>query len=377
MQPTPFCNIACDYCYLAERDVAHFMSEDVVRAAIRNARDSGLLGRELNVVWHAGEPLAAPVAFYEGAFDIMAEEVGATTAVHHSIQTNAMLIDERWCELFRRRDVHVGVSVDGPAEIHDRHRKTRDGRPTHSRVMQGIEQLQRAGIAFDAIAVVTDASVEQADAIVDFCLAAGILAIGFNVDEQEGVRTRSSLAGADASVEVFFERVFERAADLPDRLRVRELHEAVGRVAAGLPGVTVGGQRMPANPQIVPFATTTVDRTGRFSCFSPELIDQRHPDYGAFDFGNVLHGRMIDALATDRFAAVFDDILAGNQACRDACPYFSLCGGGSPVNKLNERGSFRVAETRYCRQTIQTPIELAMRALEAELPRGCESLESR
>ena len=367
MQPTPFCNIACDYCYLAERDAKRFMSEDVVRAATRNARESGLLGRELNVVWHAGEPLVAPAAFYERAFGIMNEEAGASTAVRHSIQTNAMLIDEPWCDLFRRWGVHVGVSVDGPADIHDRHRKTRDGRPTHARVMQGIERLQRAGIAFDAIAVVTDASLERADAIVDFCLAAGIPAIGFNVDEQEGVRTTSSLAGADASVEGFFERVFERAADVPERLRVRELHEALGRVAAGLPVVTVAGHAMPANPQVMPFATTTIDCTGRFSCFSPELIDQRHADYGSFDFGNVLHGRMIDALATDRFAAVFDDILAGNDACRAACPYFSLCGGGSPVNKLNERGSFRVAETRYCRQTIQTPVELAMQALEAGL----------
>lgn len=367
MQPTPFCNIACDYCYLAERDAKRFMSEDVVRAAIRNARESGLLGRELNVVWHAGEPLVAPAAFYERAFGIMNEEAGASTAVRHSVQTNAMLIDEPWCDLFRRWGVHVGVSVDGPADIHDRHRKTRDGRPTHARVMQGIERLQRAGIAFDAIAVVTDASVERADAIVDFCLAAGIPAIGFNVDEQEGVRTTSSLAGADASVEGFFERVFERAADVPERLRVRELHEALGRVAAGLPVVTVAGHAMPANPQVIPFATTTIDCTGRFSCFSPELIDQRHADYGSFDFGNVLHGRMIGALATDRFAAVFDDILAGNDACRAACPYFSLCGGGSPVNKLNERGSFRVAETRYCRQTIQTPVELAMQALEAGL----------
>lgn len=367
MQPTPFCNIACDYCYLAERDAKRFMSEDVVRAAIRNARESGLLGRELNVVWHAGEPLVAPAAFYERAFGIMNEEAGACTAVRHSIQTNAMLIDEPWCDLFRRWGVHVGVSVDGPADIHDRHRKTRDGRPTHARVMQGIERLQRAGIAFDAIAVVTDASVERADAIVDFCLAAGIPAIGFNVDEQEGVRTTSSLAGADASVEGFFERVFERAADVPERLRVRELHEALGRVAAGLPVVTAAGHPMPANPQVIPFAITTIDCTGRFSCFSPELIDQRHADYGSFDFGNVLHGRMIDALATDRFAAVFDDILAGNDACRAACPYFSLCGGGSPVNKLNERGSFRVAETRYCRQTIKTPVELAMQALEAGL----------
>jgi uncharacterized protein len=367
MQPTPFCNIACDYCYLAERDAARFMSLDVVRATIRNARDSGLLGRELDVVWHAGEPLAVPVTFFERAFDIIREEVGATVAVRQSVQTNGILIDERWCELFVRYGVHVGVSIDGPADIHDHHRKTRDGRPTHARTMQGVERLQRAGVRFDALAVVTDASLDRADDIVDFFLGAGIARVGFNVDEQEGVRTDSSLAGAESRVRAFFARVFERAAEVPERLRVREMHEAVGRVATGLPVVMVAGHPLPANPQVLPFATTTVDCEGRFSCFSPELVDQQHADYGSFVFGNVRRDRMIDALASDRFAAVFDDIVAGCEACRATCPYFSLCGGGAPVNKLNEGGSFTIAATRYCRQTIQTPIELAMAGLEADL----------
>lgn len=367
MQPTPFCNIACDYCYLAGRDVVRFMSLDVVRAAIRNARDSGLLGRELDIVWHAGEPLAAPSMFYERAFEIIDEEVGKAVAVRHSIQTNGILIDERWCDLFVRWGLHVGVSIDGPAEIHDRHRRTRDGRPTHARVMQGIGHLQRSGVDFDALAVVTDASLDRADDIVDFFLDAGIGKVGFNVDEQEGIRVDSSLAGAEPRVRTFLARVFERAADVPERLRIREMHEAVGRVATGLPIAMVRGQPLPANPQVLPFATTTVDCEGRFSCFSPELVDQQHAGYGSFVFGNVLRDRMIDALASDRFAAVFDDILAGCDACRAVCPYFSLCGGGAPVNKLNEGGSFRIAETRYCRQTIQTPIELAMTALESEL----------
>lgn len=366
MQPTPFCNIACDYCYLAERDAARFMSLDVVRATVRNARESGLLGHELDVVWHAGEPLAAPRAFYERAFDIVAEEVGAVV-VRHSVQTNGILIDERWCDLFARWGVHVGVSIDGPAEIHDLHRRTRDGRPTHGRVMQGIERLQRSGVDFDALAVVTDTSLEQADEIVDFFLRSGITKVGFNVDEQEGIHADSSLAEAEPRVRQFFARVFERAAEVPERLRIREMHEAVGRVATGLPLTTVRGRTLPANPQVLPFATTTVAWDGGFSCFSPELIDQRHADHGSFVFGSVLHGRMIDVLGSDRFTAVFDAIFEGCEACRAACPYFALCGGGAPVNKLNERGTFRAAETRYCRQAIQTPIELALVALESEL----------
>lgn len=367
LQPTPFCNIACDYCYLAGRDDARFMSLDVVAATVRNAQASGLLDTELDVVWHAGEPLAATRGFYHDAIACMQAIAGSGTRLRHGVQTNGLLIDADWCELFLRHDVRVGVSLDGPAFIHDRHRRTRDGRPTHARVMAGIETLQRHGVAFDVIAVVTDESLDHADEIVDFFLEAGIAGVGFNVDEQEGVRRESSLAGAAGRFERFLARVFERAAGHADRLRVREFELAVTRVAEGLPPARIGGRLYPWNPQTMPFATTTVDWTGGFSCFSPELIDQAHAGYGGFVLGNVARDSMIGALATDRFRAVFGDILAGVEQCRGECPWFSLCGGGAPVNKLNERASFRVAETRYCRQVVKEPLALALAALEAEL----------
>jgi uncharacterized protein len=367
LQPTPFCNIACDYCYLAERDSARFMSVEVVEATTRNAVASGLLGAEVDVIWHAGEPLVAPRAFYDEAIVGMARIAGPGIVPRHSIQTNGLLIDADWCELFRRHGIRVGVSLDGPAFLHDRHRRTRDGRPTHARVMQGIETLQRHGIEFDVIAVVTSDSLDHPDAIIDFFLEAGIAEIGFNVDEQEGVHRTSTLSGEDGRFERFLGRVFERAGEVAERLRVREFEQAVARVAAGLPETTIAGARLPANPQVLPFATTTVDWTGGFSCFSPELIDQRHPGYGGFVLGNVLQDSMLGALRTERFRSVFEDILAGVGACRNECPYFSLCGGGAPVNKLNEHGSFRSTETRYCRQVVKAPLALALAGLEATL----------
>jgi len=370
LQPTPFCNIACDYCYLADRDTARFMPLEVAEATVRNAAASGLLGPEVDVVWHAGEPLVAPRAFYDEAIARMRDIAGPRTLLRHSVQTNGLLVDGQWCALFRRHDMRVGVSLDGPAFIHDRHRRTRDGHPTHARVMQAIQTLKREGIAFDVIAVVTRDSLDHADAIIDFFLDAGIAEVGFNIDEQEGVNRTSTLSAEDDRFQGFLERIFERAGEHPDRLRVREFEQAVARVAGGLPEATIAGERVPTNPQVLPFATTTVDWTGGFSCFSPELIDQRPARYGGFVFGNVLRDSLIGALQTDRFRAVFDDILAGVDACRSTCPYFNLCGGGAPVNKLNEHGSFRVAETRYCRQVVKAPLAAALAGLEAALARS-------
>lgn len=174
LQPTPFCNIACDYCYLAERDTRRRMSLEVVEAAVENVRASGMLGASLGVVWHAGEPFAVPRTFYEAAFATVEKRIPCSVALSHSIQTNGTPIDDRWAALFPRRGLRVGVSLDGPAFVHDAHRRTRDGKPTHERLMRGIDALRRHRVAFYAIAVVTETSLDHADAIADFFNAIGL-----------------------------------------------------------------------------------------------------------------------------------------------------------------------------------------------------------
>lgn len=370
LQPTPFCNIACDYCYLAERDARRRMPLEVVEAAVENVRASGMLGPSLGVVWHAGEPLAVPRAFYEAAFAAVEKRIPPSVALSHSIQTNGTLVDDRWAALFAGRGVRVGVSLDGPARVHDAHRRTRDGKPTHERVMRGIDALRRHGVAFHAIAVVTEASLDHADAIADFFIAQGIAEVGFNVDEQEGANLRSSLDAAEDRYRAFMRRIFARSAADPERFRVRELERALEAIACGMPGTASGGKWLPDNPQVLPFAITAVDAAGNFSCFSPELLDQSHPRYGPFAFGNVLRDRMSDVLASARFRRLFADIRSGVRACAASCGHFSLCGGGAPVNKLNEHGTFQRTETAYCRRTVQTPLELALELLEAAAAPG-------
>ena len=68
LQPSPFCNIDCDYCYLAERSSTKKMSLEVLHKTLDRVFESGLVGGQLSVVWHAGEPLAVPLAYYEEAF---------------------------------------------------------------------------------------------------------------------------------------------------------------------------------------------------------------------------------------------------------------------------------------------------------------------
>ena len=125
LQPTAFCNINCSYCYLPDRDNKHVLAQSTVTRLFSELFASGWTAPRLTVIWHAGEPLVVPAAFYREAFASIERLRPASVAVHHAFQTNGMLIDADWCALFRDWNVGVGVSIDGPRELHDRHRKTR------------------------------------------------------------------------------------------------------------------------------------------------------------------------------------------------------------------------------------------------------------
>jgi uncharacterized protein len=365
MQPTPFCNLDCTYCYLPARHDKRRLSIPTVEAAIRNVIDSGLLGPELTVIWHAGEPLVMPPEFYAQAFERIAVVVAGRAQVHHSMQTNGTLIDDAWCELFRAWSVRVGISIDGPARIHDRHRKTRSGRGTHRAVMRGARRMCDADLPFYAIVVVTAESVDEPDAILDFFEQAGIADIGLNLEEQEGINSRASLADADERVARFYRRVCERMTSSHGRLRIREFEQARDALLCGLPVFAFGERRYVENEQVRPFEIVSVDWEGNFSTFSPELLGQRHPRFDGFALGNVHRTRLIDVLGTPRFRELFGEIIAGVERCARECSYYFLCGGGAPVNKLFENGRFDSAETEFCRNGIQRPLDAALEALEA------------
>jgi len=368
LQPTPFCNIDCSYCYLPARDDRSRMSIATVEAVARRLLDDGLLGDELAVVWHAGEPLAVPPAFYEEAFAALQRVLGPHVELQHCIQTNATLIDAAWCELFLRHRVKIGVSIDGPAELHDRHRRTRSGRGTHAQVMRGIEQLRRHGIPFHAIAVVTAATLPMADPFTRFFIELAPTELGLNFDEAEGANLRSSLTGHEAAHAEFLRALLPQMQ--AGRLVLRELAQALQLVAQALPLYRWAGEDWPHNVQVLPFALLNVAWNGDFGSFSPELLGQPSNLHGGgFTLGNVFREGLFEAARGPAFAQLWAPIREGVVRCRQSCAHFAYCGGGSPVNKLYECGSLAAAETLYCRAMLKRPFDIALASLEAELPR--------
>lgn len=368
LQPTPFCNIRCDYCYLPDRDDTSRMAPAIARLAVQRLADDGLLGDRLTVLWHAGEPLAMPPAFYDEAIAAIAEAAGADCAVSHALQTNAVLIDDDWCRLFLRHHVRVGVSIDGPAFLHDAHRLSRRGHGTHARAMKGVERLRAHGIAFHAIAVVTAQALAHADAVADFFEALGVTELGCNFDEAEGNHGGSSVAGREDGHRAFLARLFERAAASGGRLSVRERTQALRRLAGGLPTLRWRGIEYPDNAQVQPFAIVNVACNGDFGCFSPELLGFTLPGHGSFTLGNLMQTGYLDSARGEPFDRLWAAIRHGTEACRRSCRYFDFCGGGAPVNKLCENGDLASAETLYCRSMVQRPIELVLAQAQAAAP---------
>ncbi len=365
LQATPFCNIDCAYCYLPDRDSSARMSVATARLAARRLREDGLLGDALTVVWHAGEPLTMPIAFYDEAIAAIAAEIGARCEVTHSIQTNATLIDDAWCALFARHGIAVGISLDGPRALHDRHRRTRTGQGTFERVLRGIAVLRAHGIPFHAIAVVNDATLADPDAFCDFFEAQGITELGCNFDEAEGAHLASSLAGREAAHAAFVARLLERAL-AGSALRVRELQTAFALIAAPLPRIRWRGSAWPANTQALPFAIVSVAANGDFGSFSPELLGQPSLDHGDFVLGNVARERYLASTASARFERLWADIARGIAACERGCAHFGFCGGGAPANKFYENGDLASTETLYCRTMVKRPFDAVLARLERD-----------
>lgn len=360
LQPSPFCNIACDYCYLPHRALRGRMSLATLRQALRLVRDRDLLGPRLEVVWHGGEPLTVPIGHYEEGVSLIRAELPAGVETVIGLQTNGLLLDDRWCGLIAREGLRIGLSLDGPARLHDARRRTRSGAGTHAAVMAAVRRLQEWQIPFRVIAVLTRESLAAPDELLDFFIDHGIRAVGFNVEEIEGVNRSSSLAPAAVERELaaFWERVIDRVRAAPHAIRLRE----IDRTLAMLRDSELG--RHPGNAQNRPLGILSVAHDGALSTFSPELLGLKDDRYGDFLLGHLDALDLDRALAAPAFRRMSEEIAAGRRACAESCAWFAFCRGGAPANKLAERGSFAATETMACRLAEQVVADAVLRALE-------------
>lgn len=359
IQPTPFCNLDCTYCYLPNRSSKKRMNQATLEQIAKVVVAPGWTTSDVTVIWHAGEPLVLPPAWYEDAFALLESYRPAGTQITHAFQTNGTLLRERWLPIAARPDVRLGISLDGPPALHNLRRKTRAGRDTFEAAIRGVRLLRSAGVPFHLITVLGLESLAHADDLMDFYLTEGIERVCFNVEEIEGLNAGSSLDVVDVETAFcrFFERIIARLAALEDPLWIRE-------IAASLATLAVPPLERPANMQTKPLAILSIDCDGNLSTFSPELLGSTGRDFGRFLFGNLADCNPGDILRNRDFLRAWNQIRAGVDACQARCPWFRWCGGGAPANKYFETGSFAATETLYCRLTKKLLLQVVLQAIE-------------
>jgi len=359
LQPTPFCNINCRYCYLPQRDAKTVMALETVIAIFEKIFAAGWASPYLTVIWHAGEPLVLPTSYYQAAFEAIETLRPSGIELRHSIQTNGMLIDREWCDLIKKWHIGVGVSVDGPRHMHDANRVTRAGKGTFDKTIAGIRLLRRENVPFHVITVLTAASMSAPDELLDFYVSEGIDDVCFNVEESEGTYVSGLLASGNAadSFRDFLDRFWTMSRKSS---RIQFIREIDGMI----PRIFRPEQSCAENAQVTPFGMVNIDCHGNVSSFSPELLGYKNTKYNDFIVGNILTESLEDMMRSPAMQAMTRDISAGVEMCRKECDYFSVCGGGAPVNKLAENGSFASSRTVFCSLVQIVPTDLILHALE-------------
>lgn len=154
----PLCNLDCRYCFYLEKENLfpaneNFKMPDAVLETYVRQYIESQPGPEVSFAWQGGEPTLLGVDFFRKVIAFQ-QRYSDGRKIGNALQTNGTLLDDEWCEMLRAHDFLVGVSIDGPASLHDAYRVDKQQRPTFDRVMGGIALLKKHGVEFNTLTVV-------------------------------------------------------------------------------------------------------------------------------------------------------------------------------------------------------------------------------
>ncbi|MBR4989433.1 MAG: anaerobic sulfatase maturase [Bacteroidaceae bacterium] len=158
------CNLDCHYCYYRDKSEIYGgnmprMSEELLETYIRQYIE-GASQQNISFCWHGGEPLMAGLPFFEKAMELQRKYADGKV-IENTLQTNGILVNDDWCRLFKENNFLIGLSLDGPEDIHDAFRRDCGGAPTFARVMRAVELMKKHGVEFNILATVNARSEER------------------------------------------------------------------------------------------------------------------------------------------------------------------------------------------------------------------------
>lgn len=153
------CNMDCTYCFylhkeqLLDQPKMPKMSDEVLSEHIRQYIE-GQTGDEVIFTWQGGEPTLTGLDFFRRVVALQRKFAKSGQRIENDLQTNGLLLDNEWGGFLKQHNFLVGLSIDGPAEFHDKYRYTKGGHSTHAKVMSAVELLHKYEIPFSALCVV-------------------------------------------------------------------------------------------------------------------------------------------------------------------------------------------------------------------------------
>ncbi len=150
------CNLDCEYCFFLSKEMLYpgsrfRMAADLQETYIRQLMEAHARAPEVVVAWQGGEPTLMGLDFFRRAIDLERQYARPGQRVLNTIQTNGTLLDDEWGEFLKANSFLVGISIDGPAGMHDAYRVDKGGKPTFGRVMRGLDVLKRHGVDWNVL----------------------------------------------------------------------------------------------------------------------------------------------------------------------------------------------------------------------------------
>jgi len=173
----PICNLDCKYCFYLEKELLYpqvdkwAMQPEVLESYIRQyieAHDTPVV----NFAWQGGEPTLLGVDYFRRVVELEKKYANGKQ-IANAFQTNDVLLNDGWGELFREYQFLIGISIDGPRELHDAYRVDKGGQPTFDRVMRGMETLKRHNVEFNTLTTVHRANADSPLEVYRFLRANG------------------------------------------------------------------------------------------------------------------------------------------------------------------------------------------------------------
>lgn len=322
------CNLGCRYCYYREKESlpggASRMSEETLERYIVQHFDA-CPTPDVRFSWHGGEPTLLGIDYFRRIVGLQRKHLPPGKVAHNGVQTNGLLLDEEWCRFLKAEGFAVGLSLDGPAELHDSYRVTPRGEPTHERVMRAYAILREHRVPCDILCVVHAQNARRPGEVYRFLKEIGAQYVGFLplVEHRPGAGSNVSDRSVPAEAYgAFLCDVFDEwlSRDI-GRVKI-QLFEEVAETALGMEQALCTFQKTCGNVPVV-------EHNGDFySC--DHFVDAEHR------VGNVHETPLSELLDSAAQRAFGEEKRSGlPRVCR-ACEVLALCNGGCPKDRFRE-----------------------------------------